>query len=360
METFKYENSEFSRSNFGESSTQQFSQFIEKYFSYSKANVVSQETPTAILTVGAHDSGKDVIVAQAQDELNKKGGSILIDDSIFKVADPQQNKDQSIHQMISGVSEEKYNLLLNHEFKDEKVLNDITESLKAKNYTVEVRAVSSISTIDNSLGNNTHSETVRTIEELEDSKSVDSFKVYDRVGKEVYSNTRNDEGVWNQKKAGLNIYNQETNKPLSKTEAEYNLLTQQQLKEIENSHISINPRENQNKNINEKSEKNLEINLETPKIIKDPGSFRDIVHGIVTDESDKEFTLKINNLVGIKYSKDQFKEQLEKDNALYRGRELFINHAGDVPQLMNEKEIQDFHITQEQTLQHDAGVELDR
>ncbi len=32
------------------------------------------------------------------------------------------------------------------------------------------------------------------------------------------------------KKAGLNIYNQETNKTLSKTEADYNLLTQQQLK----------------------------------------------------------------------------------------------------------------------------------
>ncbi|MFV4890580.1 hypothetical protein Q5E69_019270 (plasmid) [Acinetobacter baumannii] len=27
---------------------------------------------------------------------------------------------------------------------------------------------------------------------------------------------------------------------------------------------------------------------------------------------------------------------------------------------MNEKEIQDFHITQEQSLQHDVGVELDR
>ncbi|WP_265597170.1 hypothetical protein [Acinetobacter baumannii] len=35
--------------------------------------------------MGTHDSGKDVIVAQAQDELNKKGGSILIDQSIFKV-----------------------------------------------------------------------------------------------------------------------------------------------------------------------------------------------------------------------------------------------------------------------------------
>lgn len=360
MEMNKFENSEISQSNFIENSNQQFSQFIEKYFSYTKASVVSQETPTAILTVGSHDSGKDVIVAQAQDELNKKGGSILIDESIFKVADPQQDKDHSIHQMISTVSNEKYNLLLNHEFKDEKILNDITQSLKEKNYTVEVRAISSTSIKDNSLDQNSHHETVRSIEELENSNSVDRFKVYDRVGKEVYSNARNDEGIWNQKKAGLNIYNQETNKPLSKTEAEYNLLTQQQLKEIENAHITINSRENQNKNINQKSEKNLEINLETPKIIKDPGSFRDIVHGIVTDESEKDFTLKINNLVGIKYSKDQFKDQLEKDNALYRGRELFINHAGDLPQLMNEKEIQDFHITQEQNLQHDVGVDLDR
>ncbi|XXO72177.1 hypothetical protein ACSEM9_20870 (plasmid) [Acinetobacter baumannii] len=89
------------------------------------------------------------------------------------------------------------------------------------------------------------------------------------------------------KKAGLNIYNQETNKTLSKTEADYNLLTQQQLKEIENAHLTINPRENQNKNINGKSEKNLEINLDPPKIIKDPGAFRDVVHGIVTDESEK-------------------------------------------------------------------------
>ncbi|UVU36982.1 hypothetical protein L2Z40_18710 (plasmid) [Acinetobacter baumannii] len=82
---------------------------------------------------------------------------------------------------------------------------------------------------ENSLDKNTHPETLRAIEELENSKAVDSFKVYDRVGKEIYSNMRNDEGVWNQK-AGLNIYNQETNKTLSKTEADYNLLTQQQLK----------------------------------------------------------------------------------------------------------------------------------
>ncbi|HAV3525366.1 TPA: toxin, partial [Acinetobacter baumannii] len=233
-------------------------------------------------------------------------------------------------------------------------------SLKSKNYTIEIRAVSSFPPNENSLDKNTHPETLRAIEELENSKAVDSFKVYDRVGKEIYSNIRNDEGVWNQKKAGLNIYNQETNKTLSKTEADYNLLTQQQLKEIENAHLTINPRENQNKNINGKSEKNLEINLDPPKIIKDPGSFRDVVHGIVTDESERDFTLKINNLVGIKYSKDQLKDQLEKDNNFYRGRELFINHAGDLPQLMNEKEIQDFHITQEQSLQHDVGVELDR
>ncbi|MFX5415740.1 toxin, partial [Acinetobacter baumannii] len=83
---------------------------------------------------------------------------------------------------------EKYNLLLNHEFKNENVLNDITESLKSKNYTIEIRAVSSFPPNENSLDKNTHPETLRAIEELENSKVVDSFKVYDRVGKEIYSN----------------------------------------------------------------------------------------------------------------------------------------------------------------------------
>ncbi|MBU0360314.1 toxin, partial [Acinetobacter baumannii] len=106
MVTNNFENSLNSSLNSEENINQQFTQFVDKYFSFSKALAVSQETPTAILTVGTHDSGKDVIVAQAQDELNKKGGSILIDQSIFKVADPQQDKDHSIHQLISTISNE--------------------------------------------------------------------------------------------------------------------------------------------------------------------------------------------------------------------------------------------------------------
>lgn len=73
-----------------------------------------------------------------------------------------------------------------------------------------------------------------------------------------------------------------------------------------------------------KSEKNLEINLDPPKIIKDPGAFRDVVHGIVTDESEKDFTLKINNLVGIKYSKDQLKDQLEKKTITFIVDESYL------------------------------------
>ncbi|UVU36983.1 hypothetical protein L2Z40_18715 (plasmid) [Acinetobacter baumannii] len=51
--------------NTEENINQQFTQFVDKYFSFSKALAVSQETPTAILIRGY--SGKDVIVAQAQD-----------------------------------------------------------------------------------------------------------------------------------------------------------------------------------------------------------------------------------------------------------------------------------------------------
>ncbi|WP_228272403.1 hypothetical protein [Acinetobacter baumannii] len=62
-------------------------------------------------------------------------------------------------------------IAFNHEFKNENVLNDITESLKSKNYTIEIRAVSSFPPNENSLDKNTHPETLRAIEELENSKS---------------------------------------------------------------------------------------------------------------------------------------------------------------------------------------------
>ena len=51
-----------------------YNQLINKYFDVSKEQAISQEHPIAIITIGAENSGKEVITAQAQDELSHRGG----------------------------------------------------------------------------------------------------------------------------------------------------------------------------------------------------------------------------------------------------------------------------------------------
>ncbi|RRR21801.1 hypothetical protein CVV73_24530, partial [Enterobacter hormaechei] len=76
------------------------------------------------------------------------------------------------------------------------------------------------------------------------------------------------------------VYNFETNKPLAKSEAEYLLLAQHQLKELKDSHTMINEQFkeiDQNKGIEIKK---LELTLEKPKYIRQAKNFKDVQRGI--------------------------------------------------------------------------------
>lgn len=354
------------------------SDLFEKYFSMSKTQAIQQEKPIAILTVGEESSGKEVITAQAQDELSHRGGSILIDPSLITVADPQQNEDEKskkINELIDKASSEKYNLVINQDYKDENEIDKLSSSLKAKGYEIDVRSISAPQEIiehrdSSNKFNNIEDKIEKTasailhedktgliLKHLEDTDHIDKISIYDRVGNEVYSNEKNPDGeTWLKQKEAYNIYNFEKNKPLAKSEAEYILLAQHQLREIKNSHTIINEQNNQI--VNDKEIKKLELTLEKPKYIRESKNYKDVQRGIVVENNEDRLVLKINNTVGISYDpKELSKDQKQFEN-IRLGQELHINHSANQPEIMNDQEIMDYHLIANQT--HDIGLEHNR
>ncbi|MDN5478788.1 MAG: zeta toxin family protein [Staphylococcus equorum] len=357
-----------------------YNQLINKYFDVSKEQAISQEHPIAIITIGAENSGKEVITAQAQDELSHRGGSILIDKDLIAVADPQQTeqeKDKTIKSLLDSASNEKYNLVINQNFKNEQDFEEVSKGLKNKGYEIDVRTISSPQELNNkrqeehdllnikSLEKSAslilkEDDTPKLLNHIEKEDLADKVKVYDRVGNEVYSNEKNPDGeTWLKQKEAYNVYNFETNKPLARSESEYILLAQHQLKELKDSHAIINSQFNdlsENKVIENKK---LELTLDKPKYIRQAKNFKDVQRGIVVENNEDKLILKLNDTVGIEYDKKQLQQDQKDYSTLRLGQELHINHSGNSPQMMNEQEIMDYHITQNDQ-SHDIGLDHSR
>ncbi|AFI97403.1 zeta toxin family protein [Acinetobacter baumannii] len=123
-----------------------YSQVLSKYFDISKENAIAQEHPVAIITIGAENTGKEVITAQAQNELSHRGGSILLDKDLISVADPQQTEHEKYNtfkDLLEKASNEKFNLVVNQDFKSESEFKDISKNLQSKGYEIEVRTIAS-------------------------------------------------------------------------------------------------------------------------------------------------------------------------------------------------------------------------
>lgn len=357
-----------------------YSQVINKYFDVSKEQAISQEHPIAIITIGAENSGKEVITAQAQDELSHRGGSILIDKDLIAVADPQQTeqeKDKTIKSLLDSASNEKYNLVINQDFKNEQDFEEVSKGLKNKGYEIDVRTISSPQELNNKRQEEhdllnikslekpaslilKEDDTPKLLNHIEKEDLADKVTVFDRVGNEVYTNEKNPDGeTWLKQKEAYNVYNFETNKPLARSESEYILLAQHQLKELKDSHAIINSQFNdlsENKVIENKK---LELTLDKPKYIRQAKNFKDVQRGIVVENNENKLILKLNDTVGIEYDKKQLQQDQKDYSTLRLGQELHINHSGNSPQMMNDQEIMDYHITQNDQ-SHDIGLDHSR
>ncbi|AGQ12300.1 zeta toxin family protein [Acinetobacter baumannii] len=359
-----------------------YSQVLSKYFDISKENAIAQEHPVAIITIGAENTGKEVITAQAQNELSHRGGSILLDKDLISVADPQQTEHEKYNtfkDLLEKASNEKFNLVVNQDFKSESEFKDISKNLQSKGYEIEVRTIASPNEI-NQKRQEEHEllnlnlkglekiasvpfkedSTEKILSQIDKEDIVDKVKIYDRVGNEVYSNEKNPDGeTWVKQKEAYNVYNFETNKPLAKSEAEYLLLAQHQLKELKDSHTMINEQFkeiDQNKGIEIKK---LELTLEKPKYIRQAKNFKDVQRGIVVETSQDKLILKLNDKVGIEYDMKQLQKEQKEFTNLRLGQELHINHSGNTPEMMNEQEIMDYHITQNDQ-SHEIGLDQSR
>jgi hypothetical protein len=85
------------------------------------------------------------------------------------------------------------------------------------------------------------------------------------------------------------------NKPLAKSEAEYILLAQHQLRKSKNSHTIVN--EHNNQIVNDKEIKKLELTLEKPKYIRESKNYKDVQRGIVVENNDERLVLKLTILL---------------------------------------------------------------
>ena len=350
---------------------------IDQYYDLSKSDAIKQENPVAIIALGEDGAGRDVVASFAKDELNHRGGSISIDQDFVNSADPHLEKSNHvISELISKASDDKYNLLINKNFDDSKELSELTKDLKSKGYEVDIRTIASPVEINkhksleeevtNTLLFNKNSNKGKTqdvegfLKAAEDSLDVNKIHIYDRVGNEVFNNERIENGKdWIKQDHPYNIFNFEKNKPLQRSEEEYLQLAQNELNALKASPIFSKLQMDLSKNNLKEREKIL--SLDQPNFIRESNNYKDIQHGIVVSESEKDFVLKINDHVGIRYEKSELDKNNEsKSLELRRGQELYINNGAESSSILNEQEIQHFQMMNSQQdienqVEHDHG-----
>lgn len=380
-----------------------FDNFLKGLVNLSSGHCEPQEHPKAIITIGEQGSGKEVLALQAQDELSHRGGSVLVGSEYFKAHtenyiknlksnDREANENSKeeakylSNKVLDHAIENKHNVVINENNESNFDFKNTTDKLNKAGYEVEVRANatphehsllrSNLQYEDQkgNLGFGDHkgiqnfNET--NIEDIlsaaESHKLADKVKVYDRVGNQVYNNELNADGeTWLKTDKAVDTYNFEINKPLAKSEYQYNQVAWQQLVHLKMS--SHAPKDEIDQLIGEKEahkdiqyeQSDKETNRDVASlIVKSPELYKGVQHGELVDQDENHLLMKINRFTAIRYSKDRLPDL--NDQELEIGQQLFMNHGlhGDY-KMMDQQEVQQ-HQEQEQDKQlSQAAVEQD-
>ena len=375
-----------------------FDNFLKGLVDLSSNHCETQENPKAIITIGEDGSGKEVIALQAQDELSKRGGSVLVGSNYFKPHTENYIKNVKSDDKSTSISSEneakhisdkvlehaidnKHNIVINENSENPYEFKKTTEKLKDSGYEVELRAVATPHEhsllrknlqYENQKGNfgfGDHKDIktfdIKGMDEIldiaETKNLVDKTKVYDRVGNEVYSNELNqDHKTWFKAEKADEAFQFEQNKPLGKSEYQYNQVAWEQLVHMKMSAHA--PKDEVNKTILEKEanqnpehEKNgLDKNKNiSDLIVKSPESFKGVQKGEIVENAENSVLMRINRFTAIKYPKDRLSNMNDQD--LEVGQQLFMNHGlqGEL-KVMEQQEIQHYE-SQENQLQQTAA-----
>lgn len=360
-----------------------FDSFIKDLVNISSIHCESQENPKAIITLGEKGSGKEVLALQAQDELSQRGGSVLIGTDYFKshtenyLSSINQNDNETTknseqeakflsNKVLEHAIENKKNIVINENEENPYNFKDVTDKLHNNGYEVDLRVMSTphdISLLRSNtqyeeqkgnlgFGNHTSiksfdSKNLENILEVAESeKLVDKVKVYDRVGNQTYSNELNpDKETWLKEPGATDNYTFEVNKPLSKSEYQYNQVNWEQLVHMkvaakapkeEIDKVIAEKEFNQNKNL-EKDQVNKDI---SQLVIKAPELYKGIQTGELVDHDESHLLMKINRFTAIRYEKDRLPDL--NDQELEIGQQLYFNHGnhGDY-HMLDQQQIQD-------------------
>lgn len=371
-----------------------FDNFIKGLVKLTNSHCESQENPKAIITLGEQGSGKEVLALEAQDELSHRGGSVLVGTDYYKThsenylenvkVDDRSTSINSIKEakyisdrVLDHAIENKHNVVINENNENPYDFKATTDKLKSAGYEVELRTIATPhehSLLRNNmqyedqkgnLGFGDHKAIQEfdqkgmseILEVSEKSKLVDKVKVYDRVGNEVYNNELNPDGeTWLKKESASETYDFEKNKPLGKSEYQYNQVAWQQLVHMKmSSHapkseidLTIQEKESHKDIQYEQGDKDKTRDISS-LVIKSPESYKGVQQGELVDQDENHILMKINRFTAIKYSKDRVQDTNDQD--LEIGQQLFINHGlhGDY-KVMDQQEIQQ-HQDQEQDRQ---------
>ncbi|MFA3517158.1 zeta toxin family protein [Acinetobacter baumannii] len=379
-----------------------FENFIKGLVNLSSAHCVEQEHPKAIITVGEEGSGKEVLALQAQDELSRRGGSVLIGENYYKgftenylnnvkdndiktAKDAEKEAKYLSDKVLDKAIENKHNVVINEKSENPYDFKDVTDKLHSNGYDVEVRAMATPhehSLIRNNtqyedqkgnLGFGDHkgfkdfdSKNVESILSIsEEHNAADKVKVYDRVGNEVYNNELNpDKETWFKSIDAENTFQFETNKPLAKSEYQYNQVAWEQLIHMKNSLKA--PKGEIDQTIAEKeSSKEQFLNKEKVEdkdlsklIIKTPDLYKGLQHGQVVDQDENHVLMQINRYTAIKYARDRLQDSNNQE--LEIGQQLFINHGAQGNyHVVEHQEAQQMQEQQEMAQQQNQQQDLD-
>ncbi len=369
-----------------------FDNFIKGLVKLSNAHCTEQEKPKAIIAIGEQGSGKEVLALQAQDELSHRGGSVLVGTDYYKsytenyTSEISKNDIQATKnsekeakylsdKVLDNAITNKNNVVINEKSENPYDYKEVTDKLHANGYEVEVRAMATPheqSLIRNNtqyedqkgnLGFSDH-KTIKdfdpkSVEEIlsssESEKTADKVKVFDRVGNQVYANELNpDKETWFQDPGATDTFKFETNKPLSKSEYQYNQVAWEQLVHMKSSAKA--PKSEIEQTIAEKeAHKENKLTVDGVDkteignlIIKSPDVYKGIQQGQLVDQDESQVLMKINRFTAIRYDRDKI--QNAQDQELEIGQQLFMNHGGHGEyHLMDQKEAQQ-QLEQEQQI----------
>lgn len=379
-----------------------FEDFIQNLAKISNAHCISQEKPKAIITAGEAGSGKEVLALQAQDELSHQGGSVLVGEDYFKTHTENYLKDIKkddlnttrgsekearylSDRVLDHAIDNKHNVVINENSENPYDFKELTDKLHKNGYEVDLRVMASphetsllrnnhsYEELKGNLGfgdhkgiqNFDHKAMGEILTAAEENKLADKVKIYDRVGNETYTNELNPDGeTWLKSPGAKDAYTFENQKPLGKSEYQYNQVQWQQL--VHMKMASHAPKDEIDKVINEK-EAHKDVKLEKNEINKDevnnlvvksPDHYKGVQQGILVDQDEHSVLMKLNRFTAIRYSRDKLQNQ--NDQELEIGQQLFMNHGGHGDyKVMDQQEVQQHQEFEQERQQGQIAAEQD-